>query len=217
MAFYFGLDLGQTTDPTAGVVLESEGEGEARIYLIRHIEEFALGTPYPCIIDQVQGLLAKPPLHKHCTLVIDHTGVGRAIYDMFAEAKLSPIGITITAGKAWHRDSETQYVVAKELLVGIVQKFLQRERLRSSVRVKHSRLLQQELRNFRVKLTKSANEQYGPDVRESQHDDVVLATAVALWYAEHPCPPAREALPLYRRSRWADGGLSFPRKSGWHP
>jgi hypothetical protein len=106
------------------------------------------------------------------------------------------------------------YHVAKELLVGTVQKFLQSERLRSSWRVKHSRLLKKELQNFRVKITKSANEHYGPDVREGGHDDKVLATAVGLWHAEHWTPAASVSEQDMRRL-WAEEG--YPRDTGWEP
>jgi hypothetical protein len=122
---------------------------------------------------------------------------------MFVEARLQPIGITITTGKTWHKEESDQFHVAKELLVGTVQKFFQSGRLRSSWRVKHSRLLQKELQNFRVKVTKAANEQYGPDVREGAHDDMVLGTAVGLWYAEHQTP-AYEIPQAEMQAIWAE-------------
>ena len=188
MPFYLGLDLGQTTDPSVAVILEAQDERPKRFYAIRHIESYPLGTSYPAIIKAVGALLDRSPLRGDCTLVIDQTGVGRAIFDMFVEATLTPVGITITPGKLWHQEEPRQFHVAKELLVGTVQKFLQSGRLRSSARVPHSQVLRNELQAFRVTMTKAANEVYGPDVRESAHDDMVLACAVALWYAEHPPP-----------------------------
>jgi hypothetical protein len=190
VTFYLGLDLGQSADPTVAVILEAHGERGARVYDIRHIEPYPLATPYPTIIESIRRLLARDPLAQECTLVIDQTGVGRAIFDMFVEAALQPIGVTITPGKNWHKDTWNQYHVAKELLVGTVQKFLQSERLRSSWRVRHSRLLKKELQAFRVRITKGLNEVYGPDVRESAHDDMVLACACALWVAEMDTPAA---------------------------
>jgi hypothetical protein len=182
--FYMGLDLGQAQDPTAAAILEGYGEAEARVYDVRHIEQFPLGTAYPQVIKVVQGLLARPPLAwEEVPLVIDHTGVGRPIYDMFVEAGLQPIGITITGGVSWHRESAWQWHVAKLLLVGTVQKFLQSGRLRIGARVKHAGTLQRELRDFRVQVTKAANEVYG--AREGKNDDILLATAIGLFAAEH--------------------------------
>src|SRR5262245_54996782 len=101
--FYFGLDLGQISDPTAAIILEAHGDGDERTYDCRHIEQYALGTSYPTIVRAVGATLDRDPLRGQCTLVIDHTGVGRPVFDMFVEAKLEAIGITIVGGSAWHR------------------------------------------------------------------------------------------------------------------
>jgi hypothetical protein len=106
------------------------------------------------------------------------------------ESGLQPTGITITSGNTWHQESYHQYHVAKTLLVSTVQKLLQSGRLRSGWTVKNSQLLQRELKSFRVRITKSANEVYGPDVREVANDDLVLATACGVWLAENQGPPA---------------------------
>jgi hypothetical protein len=45
-------------------------------------------------------------------------------------------------------------------------------------------VLREELRNFRVHVSKSANEIY--EAREGSKDDIVLSLAVALFAAEHP-------------------------------
>ena|SRR5215510_5816678 len=184
--FAFGLDLGQTNDPSASIILEAHGEGGPRAYDVRYIEQYTLGTSYPRIVESVGALLDREPLAGDCTLVIDHTGAGRPIYDMFVDAKLQPIGLTITGGTTWHRETPRQWHVAKILLVGIVQKFLQSGRLRIGAKLPHASTLQKELRDFRVKISKAANETY--ESRESAHDDLVLSLAIALFAAEHPVP-----------------------------
>jgi hypothetical protein len=184
--FSFGLDLGQTHDPTASIILEAHGEGDTRTYDCRHIEQYRLGTSYPDIVRAVGAMVDREPLRGQCTLVIDHTGVGRPIYDMFIEATLQPVGITITGGTTWHRETPRQWHVAKILLVGLVQKFLQSGRLRIGAKLPHAATLQKELRDFRVKISKAANETY--EFREGAHDDIVLALAIALFAAEHPAP-----------------------------
>jgi hypothetical protein len=183
MPFYFGVDLGQTADYTAGLVLEAHGEGEQRTYDARYLEQFPLGTSYPAIVAGVCALIDRPPLHQNCTLVIDHTGVGRPIFDLFARIE-KLIGITITGGTAWHRETVRQWHVSKIQLVGIVQKFLQSGRLRIGAKLPHAATLQKELRDFRVKITKAANEVY--EAREGKKDDLVLSLAIALFAAEHP-------------------------------
>jgi hypothetical protein len=203
--FFFGLDLGQTQDYTAGLVLEAHGEGDQRIYDARHLEQFLLGVSYPSIVRDVYTLLDRPPLRGQCTLVIDHTSVGRPIFDLFVEAKIDKIvGITITGGTSWHRETYRQWHVSKTMLVSIVQKFLQSGRLRIGAKLPHAATLQKELRNFRVKITKAANEVY--EAREGAHDDLVLSLAVALWVAEHPHPWTYAPIELGRG--WI--GLPYP-------
>src|SRR5215510_12341338 len=182
--FAFGLDLGQTNDPSASIILEAHGEGDTRAYDVRYIEQYRLGTSYPRIIESVGALLDREPLAGDCTLVIDHTGAGRPIYDMFVDAKLQPIGLTITGGTTWHRETSRQWHVAKILLVGLVQKCLQSGRLRIGAKLPHAATLQLELIVFRVRISKAVNETY--EAREGQHDDIVLALAIALFAAEHP-------------------------------
>jgi hypothetical protein len=105
---------------------------------------------------------------------------------MFTEAKLQAIGITIVGGSTWTRVTTRQWHVAKILLVGMVQKFLQSGRLRIGAKLPHATTLQKELRDFRVKVSKAANETY--ESREGAHDDLVLSLAIALFAAEHPVP-----------------------------
>ena len=94
MPFYLGLDLGQISDPSAGIVLEAYGAWNARTYDVRYIEQFRLGTSYPAMVQAVGATLDRAPLAGDCRLVIDHTGVGRPVFDMFLAAHRQPIGIT---------------------------------------------------------------------------------------------------------------------------
>ena len=52
--------------------------------------------------------------------------------------------------------------------------------------------LVRELQNFQVKLTAAANETFGV-WREGQHDDLVLAVALACWWAERNPPLGENA------------------------
>jgi hypothetical protein len=186
MTYFYGLDLGQSQDYSAAVILEAHGEGGRRTYDARHIEQWPLGTPYPQIVADVRATMDRHPLRGACRLCIDHTGVGRPLYDLFAEARLQPLGITITGGAGWHRETGRQWHVSKVMLVGTVQKFLQSGRLRIGRTLKHAGTLQRELRGFRVQVSKAATEIYG--AREGAHDDLTLALAVALFVAENPGP-----------------------------
>jgi len=54
-------------------------------------------------------------------------------------------------------------------------------------------VLAREMAEMRVKITPSGNEQYGA-WREGEHDDLVLAVALACWGARkaYPCAPDGE-------------------------
>ena len=61
-------------------------------------ERVPLNTSYPDIVAYVGEVLNRPPLRDRCHLVIDESGVGRAVGDMFDAAGLRPVRVSITAG-----------------------------------------------------------------------------------------------------------------------
>src|SRR5437763_13744778 len=70
----------------------------AAIFQVGHLERVPLGTPYPGIVAHVGRLLGKLPARTE--LVIDFTGVGRPVFDMFVCSGISPVGVLITGGTA---------------------------------------------------------------------------------------------------------------------
>ena len=98
---FIGLDLGQAADFTALAVLSGVfANGAKPIFQVGHLERFALGTSYPDIVRQVVKLTHRPELGETWELVIDGTGVGRAVVDLFKEAladqprRVHPLTIT---------------------------------------------------------------------------------------------------------------------------
>ena len=71
---------------------------ESPIYHLRHLKRFRLGTSYPAVVERVGEMLAGPPLWGCRQLVVDGTGVGAPVVDMFRQKGLVPIAITITGG-----------------------------------------------------------------------------------------------------------------------
>ena len=89
-AYAVGLDLGQAQDYSALAVVEHAGRSRDRPLLVRHLHRWPLGTAYPAIVADVAATLAAPPLPAGAVLAIDRTGVGRAVFDLFAAAAIRP-------------------------------------------------------------------------------------------------------------------------------
>jgi hypothetical protein len=177
-----GLDLGQTKDYTALVILERHGEAEQAVFHARHLERFPLGTPYPAIVASVADMLKQAPLSSGTPrLAVDETGVGAPVVDLFRQARLNAVlhPIHITGGATVNYDRGVEYV-PKRNLVSVVQVALQTDKLKIAEALPEAGTLVRELQDFQVKITEAANDTYGA-WREGAHDDLVLAVALALY------------------------------------
>src|SRR5262249_4373950 len=134
MSYFVGLDLGQASDYTALAVVERTEPVQDDLfprpaqYAVRHLQRWPLGTPYTSIVQEVGARLDRPLL-RGCWLVVDNTGVGRAVSDLFRQsladqsrrprppARLVPV--TITAG--FHARTEAGgWHVPKRDLAGVL-------------------------------------------------------------------------------------------------
>ena len=195
---FVGLDLGQAQDFTALAVLSRPrvtgreiGADPKPPYAVPYLQRFPLGTPYPQIVTAVVDLLRTPKLHGSM-LVVDQTGVGRPVVDMLTEAMKGKVSatcrpVTITAGHDVTMGENGQYRVPKKELVGCLQVLLQARRLQVARSLPEAAVLVRELETFRVKITEAANETFGA-WRDGQHDDLVLAAALAAWAGERALP-----------------------------
>lgn len=89
-SYVVSVDLGKVQDYTATVIVEYDKLAEygERIYAVRHLERYAIGTRYEEIVDHVCALLVRPPLRGNASLVLDATGVGSAVRELFDEGRL---------------------------------------------------------------------------------------------------------------------------------
>ncbi len=185
-AYLCGLDLGQVSDRTALAalgVIRGTSPG-TNTYQLLFLQRFPRGTPYPTIGDRVAEVFSKPPLAGQ-TLAIDGSGVGRAVVDHFRRLRLSANfrPVSITGGSAATRAPDGYWHIAKQNLVSATQLVMQTRRIAFAPNLQDLDILVQELQAFRVKITRGANELY--EVREGEHDDMVLAVAMALWFGEN--------------------------------
>ncbi len=203
MSFYVGLDLGQSNDYTALAVVEkvttseASGGGDPDLHL-RHLERYPLRTPYPDMVAQVAALVEDPQLTKtyldrrlgrrmleEPDLLVDATGVGRPVVDLFKERGLRYKAITITGGnKVTVASLGGGYGVPKRDLIGALEVPFHSGRLKVAAGLALWETLRSELQTFRRKVSLTTGMDTYEHWRESDHDDLVLAAALACWGAE---------------------------------
>src|SRR5215217_5150775 len=207
-SFVLGCDLGQVQDPSAVVLVEQSGERGGYTYDVRDVQRLPLGTRYPAVVGHVRAavaMLLSPLPRPKVEVVIDRTGVGRGVGDLFAESDLGcPLTqVTITGADAVTRDADGGWRTPKRDLASVVQVLLQTGRLRIAETLPMARELTKELTGFRVKTTLTGHQTFaaGEDWRSAPHDDLVLALALGVWWGEHR--PARwEDLDDRSLARW---------------
>jgi hypothetical protein len=124
---------------------------------------------------------------------VDVTGVGRAVKDLFADELHDRVFCTfvpvtvVGSGPSTGGGSTCGLVVPKLELVGTMQVLLQNKRIKIADSLPEAPVLVHELETFRAAtpvLRGDAVEEW----RERDHDDLVLAVAVAAWVGEQVIP-----------------------------
>jgi hypothetical protein len=99
------------------------------------------------------------------------------------------VPVTITGGDQARRDIFAPglwgWWAPKRELVAQVQRLLQTGRLLIVPTLGQAETLKRELLHFQVRVSLAAHETFGA-WREGQHDDLVLAVALACWLGEKP-------------------------------
>ncbi len=194
MPFTVGLDLGQSADYSALSVVQTTAGPEKALQL-RHLERYPLRTPYPDIAEKVAALMRDPCLspdeydpsrrrhfQKAPELVVDNTGVGVAVTDLLDKLGLNFVPVTITGGDAAHRSGRAWRIPKRDLVAALEVPF-HTGSLKVAEGLDLWPALKGELLTFRRKINlKTAHDSY-EHWRESDHDDLVLATALACWQA----------------------------------
>jgi len=179
-----GLDLGQRQDPSAALLVERVGVGFAPDYLVRWGRRWALGTEYGEVALEVERVYNSPHLGEAPPrLLVDATGVGAPVVEMLRRRGLSPVPVLITAGRTSHRGEDGWWHVPKKDLAASLALVMEQGRLQIARKLDIAEQLRKEMAAFRIKRTSAGNEMYEA-WREGDHDDLVLALAIALWWGE---------------------------------
>ena len=183
--YFLGLDLGQKRDPAALAVVEKTPELKL---MVRYVERAPLGTPYPRVVDWVRRVATNRQVSGRCDLAVDATGVGAPVVEMLRAAQLGCdiAAVTITGG-----DKETQsggmWNVPKRDLMAGLQVAPENGDLMIAGAMREREALVRELVDVQVRPRESGRSRIGAD-GEGEHDDLVIAVALAVWRAKKPRP-----------------------------
>ncbi len=200
MGFYVGVDLGKSADYTAVAVVEEAKESnlagrvENTLHL-RHLERYPLRTPYPEQADRIARLMRseelisetrvpwEPTVYRQWPeLVVDATGVGRAVTDLLRERNPWFRAVTITGGDAAIYSGPGASVPKRDLVAALEVPF-HSGTLKVAEGLERWPALKAELLNFLRKINLKTSHDSYEHWRETDHDDLVLAAALACWWA----------------------------------
>lgn len=205
MANYcIGLDLGQVRDYSALVLAERvmvfdktspdrydfDDRDVVDHFYVRHIQRWALGTPYTTVVDQVCEIARSHQL-ADALLVIDRTGVGGGVVDLFRQAYRdgqmgdhAPRSLTLTGGteKGTKAEGSSWSHAGKADVISRLLTLALRDRVKIAATLPLADALAKELRAFTLKQNgRTGNVRYEAR-READHDDLVMALALSVWF-----------------------------------
>ncbi len=183
-ALILSLDVGQSPAPSALAVIERTGNPPA-IYGVTYLRRWELGSRYQQVVADVKEIWNNPAVAQHRReLVVDKTGVGRPIVELFEDAGLEPWGITVTGGfEVTQVNKAAEFHVPRRVLISTVQVVLQGQRVRIADTLSEAAQLQQELLGLKLKVTPEG-EQFEAGAPGGR-DDLVMAVADGLWFGEY--------------------------------
>jgi len=123
-----------------------------------------------------------PHLAHRTQLLLDATGQGLPVVEMFREARLpvNLVPITITGGQQVTINGSGRSV-PKADLIGSLEVLLERGLLRIAADLPQADLLREELRRFERTSRRGGRLVYGPG-ESTGHDDSVMAVAMGGWW-----------------------------------
>jgi len=154
-------------------------------YAVRHLERVPLGTSYVRVVEMVRSMMVREPLRGRTELVVDATGAGAPVVDLFREwlDVISTAGVmtpvTITAGSLGQetegKGAGERRVPRQDLVAGLVV-MLEEKKLAIAGGMAEARSLVEELVGF----DRSSGTGAGSPGSGS-HDDLVMALGLAVW------------------------------------
>lgn len=198
---FVGVDLGQARDFSAVAVVQQVARQPGR-YELTYLHRWRPRRyqEVPPVVRAVVDRLCQPVTvwrgHDHfrteraeVDVIVDRTGVGRPVGDMLSETDLTPARLqlaTITGGDTVTHDPDGGLRVPKRDLASSIMLALENGVLAIAAGLPLAETLVAEVINFRPTISAAGHDSYGAasDWRQGNHDDLLLATSLAVWFAE---------------------------------
>lgn len=185
--YVLGLDLGQQNDYSVLSIFNVKFDGDNRpLYELPYMKRFSLKTSYVDIVDEVIAIITKYNLLLNYSLIVDYTGVGRPVVDLFRQKHLNPVALSITGGARTNWVTNVEVNVPKKDIVTYLQLVLQNNRIALAHDLPLLRTLTQEFLSFQLKIrdnTTSVTSSYGGAY--GVNDDIVMSMGIAIWLIEY--------------------------------
>lgn len=211
--YIIGVDLAKRYDRTAITVLErtplpnppaiEDGAPDEDPLLLRcvYCHQPPQRTAYQKIAEFCAQLIEHPKLKGRVNLVLDMTGVGDGVKELFDQlAALDGLvwTIVITPGQRVNKRPDMAYTVPKKDLVDAVLIALQRKRLFANPNDPWDmEVLRKQMFAFKRKIDPRTMQVSLESIDESVHDDACLSLCLAVWLSTQ--------IPLEDQGEWGSG------------
>ncbi len=183
------LSLGTVAEPSALVVVQprtvrSEPEDESHVrneenhFAVTWLERFPAGRPITAIAARTCELISDKRLANNYTLLLDITSTGDAPVKVFEGRGIYPTAIDLTNTTSQEHTGPVKRVPLRDV-IGAAQVVLQTARLKVASELDLAETLVTDLTAFDPKPVAR-----NMDLRGGRNADLVLALAVALWWAD---------------------------------
>jgi len=207
--FLLGFDPAQIRDFAGLSAVEVTSDKGGLIFRLHGMER-RQRLSYPDLVSWVTSALKIPELNRDTTsspeLVLDATGVGVAVKDLLLKTGVKPIAVTTTPGNTVTKIDGSNFHVGKAVLVGKFLAAFDAGRFQVNPNLPIYPQFERELLAFKAEISARGNAVF--EAVEGEHDDLISACYLCVWWAEaRPKPqhfsfyvlrPDQKIRPAYR-------------------
>ncbi len=200
--FIVAQDIAKNVDYTTTVVHRVtpklvEGSTTGRIFYYQEkVFQDMVRLKYTELAEYTRELMQAVNVAHDCALVIDGTGVGGPVFDLYDEAGLDPLKIVFTSGESISVQSGARagsskfgivqgYGVPKADLVGALVVAMEQGRMIRAADVPYKQQEIEQYQNFVGRINEKTKYVKFGNAQDEIHDDIIVADAMAVWYGDH--------------------------------